>query len=133
MALPVGAVVWVIGDRSAVESPPPTGGQKSPWLNVAGNVEDGYVLIADSAALEALGSECLRLARTGWTGEEVNFQLEDVEIVSLVRQDVPPLPLPQTWKDKAAAAGCMVLTLIAVAIWFRGCVAIQSDVQQWLK
>jgi hypothetical protein len=129
--LPVAVLVWTFSDRSKVK--PAADGRKSPWLDVAGDDEAGYVLIGDPAALEALGSECLRLARTGQPGEEASFDLEDVEVASVVRQDVPPVPPPQSWKDKAAAAGCLAVVLIAVAIWVRGCVAIQNDVQRWLN
>ena len=105
----------------------------TPWLEAKGDDEQGYSLIGDQRAFEALGSECLRLAREASSGDFVHLRLDGVEIRELVRQDVRPTPPTPTWKDRVSAVlGALLMALFMTAL-ARGCVALTSDASRWLK
>ena len=135
VVLPVSLVVWIQTHFARVSSTPPIDEHVAdgPWLEVRGGDEEGYTLAGNAAALEALGRECLRIAREGGAGDSASFAIGQVEISAIVRQDVRPVPEPLTWKDKLASAGCLFGLLLGIAVWFRGCVAIEKDIERWLR
>ena len=138
IVVPALVVVWALR-RGRQRSPTLPGAEPpisaSPWLEVWDDEERGYTVVGDARALELLGAECLRLAADD--GMKSSDHAADIEIdgvtVKVVRRDIRPVSEPQTWKDKLVGVGCLVVALLLGAIWLRGCVAIESDVERWLK
>jgi hypothetical protein len=38
-----------------------------------------------------------------------------------------------TWRERLIAAGCLLLFLAVAAVWLRGCVALEHDLDSWGK
>jgi hypothetical protein len=53
------AAVWILSDRSPRAS---AAEPQSPWLDVSADA-DSVTVVGDASGLEALGAECLRVAR----------------------------------------------------------------------
>jgi len=124
IVVPVAAAVWLLSDR-----PPRPNVAQSPWLDVSVD-EDHVTVFGDEAALEALGTECLRLARASSAGEVAAFEAHGAGTVTIERIEPPP-PRPRTWRERLAPVGCMLLLLVLAAVWLRGCVAFEHDVRSW--
>jgi len=132
---PVAIVIWVLYDGSARRAPPEVNPTPvdAAWLEIDGDDEQGYTLLGDARALQILGEQCLRLARDGTSGETATIGVDSVQVAKVVRQDVPTPVATPSWKERFGAIGCVALFAAAAAIWFRGCAAIEQDVQRWLK
>lgn len=60
-------------------------------------------------------------------------RLLDSPIAEFKRSDVVPEPPRMSWKDRVLASGCVLFALFAIVVFFRGCSALQSDLERWSR
>ncbi len=100
-------------------------------VEIEGERGQGFTVTADHSGLEMLGAEFLRLARECDDGQSASVEIGD-DTFHVVRQDVPPVVAPLTWKDRLASFGALILVALFVVSLLRSCVALHRDVANWL-
>jgi hypothetical protein len=100
---------------------------------------DEVTVTGDRIGFARLAVEALRAAAppVGVSESEIrggDERLLDSPINDFRRNDLAPAPRARmSWKDRLFAAGCFLFAAIAIVAFFRGCVALESDVTRWLQ
>ncbi len=135
--VPTAIVVMVFArpaQRAEPESVEPS--FEAGWLEIEGDDEMGYTISGDDRALSTLAVACRDLTEATATGAEVELSLPNADVVRIVRQDLrPAVPVapPPTWKERLDTIGCLASFVAMCAVWFRGCAALETDLQRFLS
>lgn len=132
--VPAALVVTVFMRRNRKPAPETTDVPSSKgWLEIEGDDEIGYTISGDAQALSALGEVCRDLSECSAATLEGKLSIPTAQDIMVVRQDIRPAVPPPTWRERLGAIGCVALLLVLCAVWLRGCVAVEADLERLLR
>lgn len=113
-------------------------GDQAGEISLEGTYSDEVTIAGDRVGFAHLALRSLHAAiPSEASSETIGIDLDDRKFSSPIadyrRQDAMGASQPMSLKDRLLGLGCVLFVLFAFVAFLRGCAALETDIQKWLR